>query len=143
MTKIVFQSLRRILGEKSCRRKSVCFAGVIIKVRIYPSIQTSSIQEKAMIVVRNVFRLKFGKSREAVAIMKENFAKEPKMFANARLMTDLVGQFYTVVLEITFDSMTEFQESSRSTMDNPEWRERYQKFSALVDSGYREIFTVV
>ena len=97
-----------------------------------------------MIVVRNVFRLKFGKSREAVAVWKENFAKNRKMFGdNARLLTDLVGDFYTLVLEMSFDSLAAYHESSRSVMDDPQWHESYQKFAALVESGYREIFTVV
>jgi len=95
-----------------------------------------------MIVVRNVFRLKFGKAREALAVWKENFAKNPEMFKNARILTDLVGPFYTLVLEMTFDSVAASQET-RPNMDDPHWRESYQKFASLVDSGYREIFTIV
>lgn len=96
-----------------------------------------------MIVVRNVFQLKFGKAREAVTLWKEAFSKNRKMFGeNARLLTDLVGPFYTLVLELTFDNLNTYQEMARGTMDNPEWRDWYRKFSELVQSGYREIFTV-
>jgi hypothetical protein len=98
-----------------------------------------------MIVVRNVFRLKFGKSREAVALMKEAMSKNRKFFGeNARLLTDLVGNFYTLVLELTFENMDAWQNMARNTMDDREWTETYHsKFAPLVESGYREILNVV
>ena len=54
-----------------------------------------------MILIRNVFRLKFGKAREAVALIKEGVAIQKRAGANfaARVLTDLTGPFYTVVLE--------------------------------------------
>jgi hypothetical protein len=46
-----------------------------------------------MIVVRNVFQLKFGKAREALAVMKEGVAIQRRLAAegSARLLTDLTG----------------------------------------------------
>ena len=46
-----------------------------------------------MILVRNVFRLKFGKAKEGVALLKEGIAiqKRAGVEMNQRLMTDLVG----------------------------------------------------
>jgi len=97
-----------------------------------------------MIVVRNVFQLKFGKARDAVSAWKEAKTKNPKAFGdNARILTDLVGNFYTLVLELTFENLDAYQKMARETMDNPEWRQWYEKFTPLVESGYREIFTVV
>lgn len=58
-----------------------------------------------MIIIRNVFRLKFGKAKEALALVKEGAAP--------RLMGD------------------------------KDWQANYQKLGALVDSGYREIFSIV
>ena len=61
-----------------------------------------------MIVIRNVFRLKFGKAREAVALFKEGLAIQKRVGAglefSTRLLTDVSGPFYTVVLEITVPS---------------------------------------
>ena len=58
-----------------------------------------------MIVIRNVFRLKFGKAREAVALFKEGIAIQKRVGAgmdfSTRLLTDVTGPFYTVVLEIS------------------------------------------
>ena len=60
-----------------------------------------------MIVVRNVFRLKFGKAKEAVALLKEGIAiqKRAGVEMNQRIMTDLVGTFYTLVLELTIPNL--------------------------------------
>ena len=52
-----------------------------------------------MIVVRNVFQLKFGKAREALAVMKEGIAIQKRLAAegSARLLTDVTGRHYTLV----------------------------------------------
>ena len=54
-----------------------------------------------MIIVHNVFRLKFGKAREAVALMKEGIALQKSLGVdvNQRLLTDVTGPFYTLILE--------------------------------------------
>ncbi len=99
-----------------------------------------------MILVRNVFQLKFGKAREAVPLFKEGMANMQKMDygrGNARLLTDLVAGFYTVVLEQTFQSMADFENQAQKVMANADWKAWYQKLTPLIESGRREIFTVV
>jgi hypothetical protein len=98
-----------------------------------------------MLVVRNTFRLKFGKAREAVAIMKEGLAiqKRAGLEAPMRLLTDLTGRHYTLVLEITIQNLTELETMMPKVMGNPDWQANYQKFAPLVESGHRDIFTIV
>jgi hypothetical protein len=98
-----------------------------------------------MIVVRNVFRLKFGKSKEAVALFKEGIAiqKRAGVEMNQRIMTDLVGTFYTLVLELTVPNMSALEANMPKVMGDKNWQANYAKISALVESGYREIFTIV
>ncbi len=100
-----------------------------------------------MILVRNVFRLKFGQAREAVAAWKEGLAIAERAGLGGgryRLLTDLVGpDFYTLVLEGTYDSLAEFEQSTRALMAVPEWRAWYPKATALSEGGYREILNVV
>ena len=71
-----------------------------------------------MIVVRNVFRLKFGKSKEAVALFKEGIAiqKRAGVEMNQRIMTDLVGTFYTLVLELTVPNMSALEANMPKVM---------------------------
>jgi hypothetical protein len=98
-----------------------------------------------MIVVRNVFRVKFGKSKEAVGLWKEGLALGKKLGFQSksnRLLTDLVGQFYTIVFENTFESLSDFENAAKTLMPNPEWQAWYAKVSAVTESGYREVFNI-
>ena len=100
-----------------------------------------------MVVIRNVFRLKFGKAREAVALFKEGVQIQKRIGAGqdfaTRLLTDLTGPFYTVVLEITVPNLAAFEAEAPRIMGDKDWQANYQKIGSLVDSGYREIFTLV
>jgi hypothetical protein len=99
-----------------------------------------------MILVRDVFRLKFGKAREAIAAFNEvgKQAMGAGFGTNSfRLMTDLVGPYYTLVLEAQYESLTAYEKVGKEMMGDAKWREAYQKFTPLVESGYREIFTIV
>ncbi len=100
-----------------------------------------------MVVVRNVFQLKFGKAKEAVALMKEGLAIQKRAITDVefstRLLTDVTGPFYTLVLELTVPSIAMFESYAPKLFGNKEWQANYQKVGELVESGYREIFTVV
>jgi hypothetical protein len=98
-----------------------------------------------MIIVRNTFRLKFGKAREALTIMKEGLAiqKRAGVDVSQRLLTDMTGPFYTIVLELTLPSLTALEEMMPKVMGDKDWHANYQKLLPLVESGQREIFTLV
>jgi len=100
-----------------------------------------------MVVIRNVFRLKFGKAREAVALFKEGIAIQKRVVAcmdfSTRLLTDVTGPFYTVVLEITVPNMVAFEGTAPQLMRDKDWQANYQQITPLVESGSREIFTLV
>jgi hypothetical protein len=99
-----------------------------------------------MILVRNVFRLKFGKARDAVAVMTESIAEMKRLGhgdAPPRLLTDLTGPYYTLVMESVFPSLASMEQAASKVMGDKQWQAGYQKFVPLVESGYREIFTIV
>jgi hypothetical protein len=100
-----------------------------------------------MIVIRNVFQLKFGKAKEAVALMKEGIAIQKRAITGAdfstRLLTDLTGPFYTVVLELTVANMTTFESYAPRLFGDKDWQAHYEKLAPLVESGHREIYTIV
>jgi hypothetical protein len=60
-----------------------------------------------------------------------------------RLLTDLTGDFYTVVLELTLPNLAAVEGTMSKVMGNSEWQTNYQKFVALVESGERQIYSVV
>jgi hypothetical protein len=102
-----------------------------------------------MVVIRNVFRLKFGKAREAVVLFKEGIAIQKRVGAGVgldfptRLLTDVTGPFYTVVLELTVPNLAAFEGAAPQLLGDKDWQANYQKIGSLVESGSREIFTVV
>ncbi len=98
-----------------------------------------------MIVVRNVFRIKFGQSKPAVAAFKEGRALMKRLAVNAeaRLLTDLVGTSYTLVLEQQYDGLAAFEQEMKKVMGSPEWRTWYETFIPYCEAGSREIFNVV
>jgi len=97
-----------------------------------------------MIVVRNVFELKFGKAKEAKVLLTEGFAIAKRLgMGPDRVLADVTGTFYTIVLENEFPTLAAFEESMAKGFGNKEWEAWYQKFVPLVESGHREIFNVV
>ena len=97
-----------------------------------------------MILVRDVFRLKFGKARDALAVMKEMLeqGKRSGMTSPPRILTDVVGPYYTVVMESTAQDLQGWEADTRKVLGDSAMHAIYQKFIPLVESGYREIFTI-
>ena len=95
-----------------------------------------------MILVRELFQVKFGRMKEARELWKEALAMWPAGAPTPRLLTDLTGQYYTLVAESTHKDLAAFETDMRREMgaDFGAW---YQKFIPLVDGGRREIFTIV
>ena len=98
-----------------------------------------------MIIVRNVFRLKFGRAKEAAELWKEGLALTKRLgfTAKSRVLTDVVGQFYTVVFENSFESLSDFENSSKKIMSNSDWQAVYAKIVAITETGHREILNIV
>jgi hypothetical protein len=97
-----------------------------------------------MILVRDIFQLKFGKAKEAKALMKEMSEVERRYgYGPSRILTDLTGPYYTMVMETTYENLGAFEAALKNTMGAKEFGEWYQKFVPFVDSGRREIFTIL
>ena len=100
-----------------------------------------------MMVIRNVFRLKFGHAREAVALAKQGLEIQKRVMTgidySSRLLTDVTGPFYTLVLELTVPNLSTFETYAPRLFGDKEWQANYQKMAPLVDSGFREVFSVV
>jgi hypothetical protein len=96
-----------------------------------------------MIVVRNIFRLKFGKAKEAKVLLKDLLEINKKLSVSSRALTDLTGVSYTLVLETTHESLSDFENKLKNVFASKDYQENYQKFIPLVDSAYREIMTIV
>jgi hypothetical protein len=99
-----------------------------------------------MIVVRDIFQIKFGQSKEAVALWREaaGLLKDSGFPTDVRLLTDLAGApYYTVILESTFKSLGDWEKAHGAAKDNAPWKAVYAKIIPCTESGRREILSVI
>jgi hypothetical protein len=62
----------------------------------------------------------------------------------ARLLTDVAGvPFYTLIMEVSCESLAAFEAEAQQVMGNAEWRTFYQQLTPLIDSGHREILRTI
>lgn len=96
-----------------------------------------------MILVRDIFQLKFGKAKEAIELWKQGVTFMNESGAKpVRILTDLSGPYYTLVMESTYDNLSQYENTFKERRSD-EWRNWYHKFTELVESGRREIFNIV
>ena len=62
---------------------------------------------------------------------------------NQRLLTDLTGSFYTLVLELTLPNLAALETTLSKVMSDKDFHANYEKLVPLVESGHREVFNVV
>lgn len=97
-----------------------------------------------MILIRNIFRLKFGQAKPALAAMQELRGLLKKSGKSSRLLTDLAGTpFYTLVHEIEFESLAALEKEMQGMMGSAEFRPLYERFVTYCESGSREIYNIV
>ena len=98
--------------------------------------------EVHMILVREIFQIKFGRMKEAKDIWKQMVKIMPTE-NKPRVLTDLTGPYYTLVMESTYKNLSNYEAEMQREMSGSDFGALYQKFIPLVDSGRREIFTIV
>jgi hypothetical protein len=94
-----------------------------------------------MIVVRNSFTAKPGKAGKLAAHLKEMAGLGS--LRNARVMTDLVGDFNTVVMEHEVESAAEFEALLARYGSDPQIREKAGAYMDLWETGKREMFRIL
>jgi hypothetical protein len=80
--------------------------------------------------------------KEARELWKEGL-KFVSPSTHPRLLTDLTGTFYTLVMETTHKDLAALATDMQAEMGQAAFGAWYQKFIPLVDSGTREMFTIV
>ena len=96
-------------------------------------------------MIRDVFRCKPGKARALAEKFRETVPSMERDdgFMNCRVMTDVVGTYWTVVLQAEVDSLDRFERHMREFGARPAVRAALDGYMDLVDGGHREIYRIV
>jgi hypothetical protein len=80
-----------------------------------------------------------------MSLMKEAVAIQKRLGVDVgqRLLTDLTGPFYTLILELTLPNLAAMETTLAKVMGDKDFHANYEKFVPLVESGHREVFNVV
>jgi len=99
-----------------------------------------------MIIVREIFTARPGQASKLAKLFRKAFPKDP----NILIMTDLVGDYNTVVVERRMASLSEFaQEMSDYKSGKPDPRmdpkvaEEMSQYTEMYVTGRREMFEVL
>ncbi|MDZ4822970.1 MAG: hypothetical protein SH856_05885 [Flavobacteriales bacterium] len=97
-----------------------------------------------MILERNEFRIRFGKMKDALILWKQIFEemKNSKDVPKMRLLTDLTGPAYTLVLELRLGSLLDFGFKNYLWMNNEKVTALYQELLPLCESSHRTLYKV-
>ncbi|MBS1919757.1 MAG: hypothetical protein JST17_05865 [Bacteroidetes bacterium] len=96
-----------------------------------------------MYIVRDIFNLKYGHFRPVKAMMEEAMKMGMMPQKNNRILSDFTGGAYRVIMETSFESLSDFEKELSRDMSKPEFQEWYKKFTEHVISGEREILKVI
>ena len=97
-----------------------------------------------MILVRDVFKIAPDGMKDAKKVAREIREVSKKHgFPDAVLMTDFAANFYTLVMETRFDSLSHFEETMKRVMPSKEFQKAYPKLRKYVRGGQREIYNIV
>ena len=99
-----------------------------------------------MLIIREVFTAKPGQASKLAKLFKKVFASD----STARVMTDMVGDYNTVVVDMQVKSLAEFEkqmEEMKSGKPDPkidaQTMEEMAKYTDMYLTGRREIYQVV
>jgi hypothetical protein len=92
-----------------------------------------------MFIVRNSFVAKPGQAGKLAAQLKTVAV----MLPNARVLTDMTGDFNRVIMEYEVEKVADFEARLQQYMTDPEVRSRMQGYTDLWLTGSREILRVL
>jgi hypothetical protein len=97
-----------------------------------------------MIVVRNCFVAKPGNASKLAAQLKEAMGVATSLgnVKDARVLTDLTGDFNRVILEYVADNIGHFEAAMKDYQTNQAFRDKMKGYTDLYVTGTREILQI-
>jgi len=99
-----------------------------------------------MLIIREVFTAKPGQASKLAKLFKKAFGNDPKVL----VMTDMVGNYNTVVIEMRANKLADFEKEMEDYKSgkpdpkmDPKTQEEMSKYTEMYLNGRREIFQIV
>ncbi len=97
-----------------------------------------------MILVRDVFQIDPEQMKTAKSEMKEHREIGKRLgYQIGRVMTDLTGEYYTLVLESEYKNLADYEAALKKIFADAGWQKSHAKFRKMIRGGRREMYTVV
>ena len=93
-----------------------------------------------MILVRDVLQVKWNEMDKVLAGLQAS-AEASDNSSRMRVLTDLSGKYFTLVVETKAESMDAYWEAMRAQFGESQ-SDAAQALGALVESGHREFFNI-
>ncbi len=95
-----------------------------------------------MILARQVFQVKFGHMDEVLAVLKKAAESGQSTSNITRVLTDISGNNFTLVLETKAESLDAFWDGLQASFEDPEMAAQANPVMQYVESGHREFYTI-
>ncbi len=96
-----------------------------------------------MILVRNVFQVKWNKMDEVLAGMAQmRSLSEDLGRPRQRVLTDLGGPMFTLVVEMEVESVDQWQQQQQQMFSDPKWQAAAANMPDVFESGRTEFYTI-
>lgn len=93
-----------------------------------------------MILARQVFQVKYGHMNEILSAFKAMGNNMPMQ--NTRVLTDISGNNFTLVIETKAESVDAYMEALRAMFQNPGQADMGDVFTQNIESGSREFYNI-
>lgn len=95
-----------------------------------------------MILVRDILQVKWNEMDKVLAGMRMSAENSPETTSNRRVLTDISGKYFTLVVETKAESVEAYWEAMQASFQADSQSEAASLMSGLIESGRREFFNI-
>lgn len=95
-----------------------------------------------MILVRQVFQVKFGQMDKVLAALRAISQSGADVATTSRCLTDISGSNFTLVFENKAESMDAYWETMQTMFADEQANAQFDAIMPYFESGYREFYTI-
>lgn len=95
-----------------------------------------------MILVRDVFQVKFGHMDKVLAALEAARQNNPDRSGIGRVLTDVSGNMFTLIFESKAESVDAHRERMLEAFEDPEMAKAMAEIGQYFESGRREYFNI-